>query len=271
MHKKTAFNIGMMTFCNISVRILGMLYKLYLASAVSPVALGIYQLVMPLYFVFSAPIASGLPLAASRLTAQTGRREAVLSSALRVALLPLCLCTLIMLSACGIIASLFLHDKSKYMLVLALIPAVVLGSVADIFAGSMHGTGKSYYPAICSCIEQILKIAFALAAVSLFGDFTESDAIFPVLALSFGGIVSFILMYTRSGKVSLKKSGYERDVFLTAYPPTLSRLFTSLLHLCTTSILPLRLISNGFTRAAALAQYGILTSMFFRQNITAIT
>ena len=64
------FNIGMLTISNIAVRFLGMVYKVWLSQAISPVALGIFQLSMSVYMVLITPVASGLPNAVSRLSAK---------------------------------------------------------------------------------------------------------------------------------------------------------------------------------------------------------
>ena len=81
------FNIGMLTISNIAVRFLGMVYKVWLSQAISPVALGIFQLSMSVYMVLITPVASGLPNAVSRLSAKymkQGHAGAVLLSGLKI-------------------------------------------------------------------------------------------------------------------------------------------------------------------------------------------
>ena len=226
--KRLFFNMGMLSLSNILVRLMGMVYKVWLAKEISPVALGIYQLAMSVYSVFITPVASGLPNATSRLSAK------------------------------------YLKDKKERSVILALIPAVTLGAVAALPCGVLHAKGKSYLSAIFEIIEQLGKIAFALLLLGFFkntGD--ETQAILPILAVSFGGIISFIMHFVAVKGVDLKQNGFKKELLENAVPPTIARLGTSLLHLGTTTILPIGLMAYGLTKEAALSQYGILTSMAY--------
>ncbi len=266
MKKRTFFSIGMMTFSNAAVRVLGMLYKVWLAGMISPPALGIYQLSMSLYTVFITPVASGLPNATARLCAKYSdekKEKDVLASAVKLALVPLMLSGIIMILLKDVLAGMFLHEQSAYGAVLALVPAVTVGALAALPAGYFHACGKSGYPAFFEIIEQLAKIAFAFAVIKLFSRGTLGDAALPALAVSFGGVLSFFMLFLCVGKLDMKKGGFTRELLQNAVPPTLARLATSLLHLATTTVLPLKLMSFGLSREAALSEYGILTSMAY--------
>ena len=265
MRKKTFFNIGMLTVSNLIIRFLGMGYKVWLAKAISPVALGIYQLSMSLYMVLLSPVASGLPGAVSRLSSKYSRfnkQKSVLASALKIAV-PIAIVTgLFMLCCAPLLSKWFLHSLHSGAVIISLIPAVTLGAVASLYAGYLHGLERSSLPAIFEIIEQFFKILCGVMLVLLFAKNNENDAFLPALAVSCGGILSFIMLYFASGKEK-QAPLYTREVFLNAYPITLSRLAQSLLHLLTTTVLPIRLIFYGLSQEAALSQYGILTSMAY--------
>ena len=165
MKKRLFFNMGMLSLSNILVRLMGMVYKVWLAKEISPVALGIYQLAMSVYSVFITPVASGLPNATSRLSAKylkDKKERSVLASAIKIAAYPLIISALLLLLGKDIIAGVFLHDKKAGGVILSLIPAVTLGAVAALPCGVLHAKGKSYLSAIFEIIEQLGKIAFAL-------------------------------------------------------------------------------------------------------------
>lgn len=259
--------MGVLALSNIIVRFIGMAYKVWLAKEISPVALGIYQLAMSVYSVFITPVASGLPNATSRLCAKylkNKKEKDVLASAIKIAVVPLALSLLLLFCGKDIIAGVFLHNKNAGNVVLALIPAVTLGAVAALPCGYLHAKGKTYFSAVFEIVEQLGKIAFVFILIGFFRNLSdEAQATLPVLAVSFGGVLSFLMHFLAVGKVSFKALGFRKEILENAVPPTVARLSTSLLHLGTTTILPLGLVAFGLTKEAALSQYGILTSMAY--------
>ncbi len=267
MKKKMFFNMSVLTISNIFVRILGLVYKIWLAKEISPVALGIYQLAMSLYSVFITPIGAGLPNATNRLCAKYSAQKnekTVLASALRIGItLVLFACAIIILGK-DLLGSTFLHRTDSARVVLALLPGIAFGAIATLPAGYLHAIGKSNLPAIFEIIEQIGKVACAFVLIRIFGGKDDiTDVTLPILAIGFGGVISFILMFASCGKIQVTKGQYTKELLANAYPPTLARLCTSVLHLGTTTVLPLCLVSYGLTEEAALSQYGILTSMAY--------
>ncbi len=267
MKKKVFLNMGVLALSNIIVRIIGMIYKVWLAKEISPVALGLHQLSMSVYSVFITPVASGLPNATSRLCAKylkDNQEENVLASAVKIAFFPLVISLILMLLFPNLLARLFLHEDNAKIVILALIPAVTLGGLASLPQGLLHAKGKSYLSGIYEIIEQLFKILLAIILVRLFKNTSvEVQASLPNIAISLGGVLSFIMLFLTVKGVNLKKGGYSRELLENALPPTFARLGTSLLHLGTTTILPLCLISYGLTKESALSQYGILTSMAY--------
>lgn len=261
------FNMSALALSNIFVRFIGMAYKVWLAKEISPVALGIYQLAMSVYSVFITPVASGLPSATSRLCAKYLRdkkEKTVLASSIKIAIYPLIISALLLFLGKDIIAGLFLHNKNAGNVVLALIPAVTLGAVAALPCGYLHAKGKTYLSAFFEIIEQLGKIIFVFLLVGLFKNSTdEIQATLPVLAVSFGGVLSFLMHFFAVKGVNFNESGFRKEILENAIPPTVARLSTSILHLGTTTILPLGLVAFGLTKEAALSQYGILTSMAY--------
>lgn len=259
--------MGILALSNIIVRIIGMLYKVWLAKEISPVALGLHQLSMSVYSVFITPVASGLPNATSRLCAKylkNNQEENVLASAFKTAFVPLFVSLILLLLFPNTISRLFLHQDNAKIVILALIPAVTLGGLASLPQGMLHAKSKSYLSGIYEIIEQLFKILVAVILVRILkNENTIVQAALPNIAISAGGILSFILLFSTVKGVNLKKGGYSKELLQNALPPTFARLGTSLLHLGTTTILPLCLIAYGLTKESALSQYGILTSMAY--------
>lgn len=266
LKRRNILNVGVQSVGNVFVRFLGMAYKLWLAKMLSPLSLGLFQLSMSLYSVFIAPIASGLPSAVSRLSAReekSGRDKQVLYSAISLTRIVALALGIILLVFCKPLAKLFLHSKSAYPICLALIPAIVLGGSATVREGYLHAKGKSFLNAIFTMCEQAVKVAAGIIIITVFARGDEVfDATLAVFAISAGALFSFVCLFfaTKKGKSG---KNFKKELFLNAYPPTASRLATSLLHLGTTTILPICLMSFGLSRDAALAEYGILTAMAY--------
>ena len=248
------------------MRFLGMAYKLWLAKMLSPVSLGLFQLSMSLYSVFIAPVASGLPNAVSRLSAREeacGKDQHVLFSAIEITRVLLIILGALLIVLCTPLAKIFLHSKSAYPVCLALVPAIIFGGSASVREGYLHAKGKSFLNAIFTMCEQVIKVVAGVIIISVFARGEEVfDASLAVWAISVGAFFSFLFLFfsVRSGK---KGKSFKKEIILNAYPPTASRLATSLLHLGTTTILPIALMMFGLSKDAALAQYGILTAMAY--------
>ncbi len=266
LKRRNILNVGVQSIGNVFVRFLGMAYKLWLAKMLSPVSLGLFQLSMSLYSVFISPVASGLPNAVSRLSAREEKHNKdaqVLFSALEITRIVLLVLCALLIFLCVPLAKVFLHSKNAYPVCLALVPAIFFGGCASVREGYLHAKGKSFLNTIFTLCEQVIKILAGMLIISLFARGQDVfDATLPVWAISLGAFVSFLFLFfsVRSGK---KGVDFKKELILNAYPPTASRLTTSLLHLGTTTILPISLMMFGLSRDTALAEYGILTAMAY--------
>lgn len=264
MKKKTLFNVGILTFTNIFVRFAGMLYKIWLAKNISPLSLGIYQLATSVYGFFITPVASGLPSAVNRLCAKhSTSAENVLYCALRTAVIPLAFSVGIIFFGRDIISNLILHTPDGSLTAVALIPAVALGGLSVLPASYLHAKGRSAVPAFIEIAEQSSKILFAVVLVRVFSDFFGNEqSLIPVLSLSFGSAVSFLLSF-KFVKFTGEKGRFYGELAQNAIPPTFARIVTSLLHLANVSVLPVCLAKYGYGSEEAVSLYGILSSMAY--------
>ena len=263
---RNVLNVGVQSVGNVFVRFLGMAYKLWLAKMLSPVSLGLFQLSMSLYSVFLTPVASGLPNAVSRLSAREescNKDKHVLFSAIEITRVLLLVLGVLLIVLCAPLAKIFLHSKNAYPICLALVPAIIFGGSASVREGYLHAKGKSFLNAIFTMCEQVIKVIAGIIIISVFARGEDVfDATLAVWAISVGAFFSFLFLFfsVRSGK---RGENFKKELVLNAYPPTASRLATSLLHLGTTTILPISLMMFGLSREAALAEYGILTAMAY--------
>jgi len=262
----------MIAASNIIVRILGLLYRIWLSRAITNVALGLFQLSMSAYSLFITPVASGLPNAVSSRSASEeikhgqGAAYDVLRSGLRIAATLAVTIGGMMLFGSKLFAGVLLHDMNAYVIILALIPAVVLGGIASVPGAFLHAQGRSFFPALSELLEQMGKIAFGVAALLLLkneNDYVKAAA--AAGAVSFGGLVSFLFLrlFTRLKGNHNAHTSYITALVHSAVPLSFSRVLSSVIHMTVSSLLPLRLMLAGFSKETALSQYGILTGMAF--------
>lgn len=96
-------NAVLLTVFSLACKGIGMLFRLYLSVRIGAEGMGLYQLVMSVYTLFSAFATAGFTVAVSRLVAERleqapdGRADGMLNSAFRLSLL-------IALAAAGLMA-----------------------------------------------------------------------------------------------------------------------------------------------------------------------
>lgn len=263
LRKKTVVNVGVMTVSNTFIRILAVVYKLVQAKLMSAQELGRYQLVMSIYLCLISLSASGIPNATSRLCAikkdSAGKKD-VLASARKIAGYVSVFCAFLLIFLCVPISSIFIHDKTQFLLCILLVPAVCLGGYSACTYGYLHAMGKSTVTAVINGIEQIIKVIIGICLmVALRGSATAKT---PLIALSLSSAIVFIVLEKmfpggRSNKESIG------EITKMSLPQTASRISTSVLHLATVSALPVALMKSGLDSTTAMERYGILTSMAY--------
>jgi len=269
LKKKIVYNAGVLAASNIVVRILGLLYRIWLSRAITNVSLGLFQLSMSVYMLLITPISSGLPNAVSVLSAYRSTKEgdaaanSVLRSGLRIATAIALPIGAIMLVGAQLLSGILLHDIKGDIIIIALIPAVVLGGIASVPSAFLHSKQRSIVPAISEVIEQVCKIGFGVGIILLLNSKNNYiNAAAAAAALSFGGIVSFfILRYSCGYKKNAIYKPQTKYLIKAAVPLTGSRALGALIQLAVTSLLPIQLMLSGLTKDAALSQFGILTGM----------
>lgn len=268
MRKKLIFNTGALAASNIFVRILGLLYRIWLSRAISNSALGIYQLGMSLYGLLVTLSASGLPNSLSRISAERlsrkdnyGAKEAA-RTAVNFAFYISIFCVLFMLAGNRLLAGLMLHDYNAWPIILALIPAVVFGGLGAVPVGLLHAQNRSYISAIAEIIEQIAKVLFVVLAFHMVTLSEQGGTMAALLGVGAGSLFSFAIVRLSIGKLP-RKSGKQMQskIFAAAMPLTVSRVLGAGLQLLTAVLVPGQLMAGGLTHEAALSQYGILTGM----------
>ena len=215
--------------------------------------------------VFVTILNSGLPLAVSKSAIVNKNNQqknyGSITSSLIISLILCIVIALVILVAKPFLSSYF-ESENAYLLLLLMLPAVLFTGVYTPFKGYLWGNEKFFQVSIVEFIEQIIRIVCYFVCISLF---SFSDSLFPAgislsVACVLSTLIGIVFFYTSKGRLKSPKHCF-KPILKSATPITLVRLFTSLTQPFMAFLLPLRLVSAGFTSEQALSQLGIAMGM----------
>lgn len=258
--------VAVITFFSVLTRLLGFVFKIFLSRTLATEQLGVYSIVLSVFMVFATVLNSGLPLAVSKSTITNHKlnpkkSNGCITSALIISIILCLIITLTIILTKPLLSSYFESDNA-YVLLIIMIPALVFTGIYAPFKGYLWGKEQFFYVSIVEFIEQIIRIACYFICVSLIN---FSDSLFPAgisisIACALSTLIGIIFFYSSKGKLQSPKACFQPIVKSSA-PITLVRLFTSLSQPFMAFLLPLRLVSAGFTNEQALSQLGIAMGM----------
>ena len=269
-------------------RIIGFIYRIYLADILGEKLLGTYQLIFPIYVLCFTIYGAGMHSAISQVTATfSGRPDTsvddktskhlkrknnltsnnILLTGIIISLtLALSLSAIINLNsnwiACHI---LMVPDCDIYLKLLTyLFPFC---SVSACICGFQYGLENAKPPAIAGIIEQFTRILFVFIVQGFFSD-KEICCQIAVYGLTVGEFFGFIYnIYSLKNKTLTKRKNKIsfNESFKVLFPVFISltsiKLTISLLHSVESIFIPAALVKYGYTTNEALSVYGIYSGM----------
>jgi stage V sporulation protein B len=247
------------------------LFRVYLANAIGSVSLGIYQIGFSVFIVLVAVVNSGLPLSVSKQTAKfrlqknlTKEHHTVSASIILGLIFSLALFALLLLLK-PLLVSAFSGERAYYVL-LTLAPSLFAVSIFGAFKGSLWGQEKHFELSFIDLIEEMIKMAFTIffleLGLNLFsGELSASISVTISCFISTLLTLRYYLKY--NGKVVAPKKSYYKPLLKSSLPITGLRVSSSLIQPLIAILLPLRLVTSGFTKEQALSQLGIALGMTF--------
>lgn len=269
-------------------RIIGFIYRIYLADILGEKLLGTYQLIFPIYVLCFTIYGAGMQSAISQVTATfSGRPDTsvddktskhlkrknnltsnnILLTGIIISLtLALSLSAIINLNsnwiACHI---LMVPDCDIYLKLLTyLFPFC---SVSACICGFQYGLENAKPPAIAGIIEQFTRILFVFIVQGFFSD-KEICCQIAVYGLTVGEFFGFIYnIYSLKNKTLTKRKNKISfsESFKVLFPVFISltsiKLTISLLHSVESIFIPAALVKYGYTTNESLSVYGIYSGM----------
>lgn len=268
--KKLLKALTVLASFSILTRLLGFLFRIFLSRLIGAEALGVYQIAFSVFMVLETFISSGLPLVVSKqtsifMTQKDKKNEySVVSAALIIGVITSIMVCLIVLSFKNIFSLLF-TDERCMMILFILLPTLIFSSVYSVLRGNLWGHRKYFYVSFTEFIEQVIRTILTVLFLGVLS-FSLEKVFLASIAYAISCIISSIvvlIIYLKQGAKFGNPKKFFKPVLKTSLPITLVRVVSSLLMPLISIILPLRLISIGYTNEQALAVFGIAMGMTF--------
>lgn len=267
-------NAALLTASGLVLRVLGMVFRVYIAARLNGEGMGLYQLILSVYMVFTSLASAGINVAATRLAAQSLARGKGMAATLRgLCTTALALGTAAMVTQAALAqpaAGYLLHDARAELSLLILAPSLPFIAVAGSLRGCFLARRSVYPNVISQLVEQAVRMAVAAAALQTMARW---GAGYGCAAVLLGNTVSeavscLLMMAFAWREPSFRSTADEplhpysrRELWGIVLPVEGSRLLASALQAAESSLIPTCLALYLGDRAQAMAQYGNLKGM----------
>lgn len=269
MNKKSVlYGASILTIGSLITRILGAFYRIPLTRVLGAVGTGMYQMVFPIYALFIVLSTSGMPLAISKLIANSNasiydKRKIIKKFLLAILALSIAL-AIVLCSTCTLISR-AQGNVNLYKNYLVISPAIIFVGIISVLRGYFQGE-QNYKPtAISQIVEQIVKIGVGLTlAFSLkkYGiEYAVLGAITGVTASEMVACIVLLAQYRKKMKgvtysSVVTKSVTSEPILKTILPILVYSVLMPLSNVID-SLVVVNILKRNFTIEIATAMYGI--------------
>ena len=270
-----------LSLANITTRIIGFFYRVYLSRIFGAEGMGIIQLTGPITAMACALSGAGMQTAISKCVAAVSdserkKRHRFLYYGLAFVLIVSLLCTYVVYINADFLATRFLSEPRTAPLLKILALCFPLSAAHACVNGYFLGKRQTGLPAFSQFVEQSVRVATVYICCSSFlstGDtpslsFTAWGVLFGEgAALTVSVIGLWFGSFKPSGGHSLIPHPANRDknimtsLLAMAVPLSANRLAVNFLQSIESIRIPMMLQAYGLSNSAALSTYGILTGM----------
>lgn len=271
--KKFLINGAFLSVTAIVNQTLGMMFRIYMSNCIGAEAIGMYQLILTVYFFSVTAVTSGMTLLVTRLVTEaialknySDIRSIVLKCTM-VAVIVSLLVGSILFFGNDIIAENILKQKGAAISLKVLAPSLPFIAVSACIRGYFYAMRQVVKTAGEQLLEQLAEMGiFAL----LVGIMAPKGIEYACCAVAIGATVSEIItalysfaLYRLDVRKLKQITSYKINKHLAfiALPVTLSSCLRSGLSIIENSTIPKGLEMYGHSKSRALSDYGLITGM----------
>ena len=262
-----------LSIAGIFTRALGLFFRWPLIMLIGDEGIGYYQMSYPLY-VFFIGIASGVPIAISKIISENNVLEDVNSNFIVIkeafiAMMILSIGTSVSLFfGAKYIIKIFNWDFKAYYSLIGISIAPIVVSALTIFRGFFQGYQNMTPSAISQIIEQVGRVVFGVGLAIVFLpygiEFSAGGASFGAVV---GGIIAVVYLFIKY--IRIKRENNIREIKTDAHilnkilniaiPISLGTSVSTAMSLIDSFLVPQGLLKAGFTSKEATILYAQLT------------
>lgn len=255
--------VAIVTVFSLSEKFLGFLYRIYLSRTIGAEGIGLYQVALSVFALLFTICCSGTPITVSRLMTKY-KAQNDQTRVYKIITAGLCLTLLLSIPVC-VLAILFgqnlsflFADERCVNIFKIIMPGLIFTSVYAVLRGVFWGN-KDFLPySIIELLEEICMIVSGIILISFATDVYQG-AFRAGVAVLISYIFSFSLatavFFIRKNKLKNPKSEF-KPLLSSSIPITAMRTANSLANSLISVILPIRLISAGYTNSQAMSAFG---------------
>lgn len=276
--KKESIILGtlILTVATTIVRVVGMLFRIYLANTLGAEGIGLYQLILSIYFLMITIATSGIRVAVSRLVSEENAKRnfpnvnRVLNQSLALSLFTGLAAAFILYYFADYIGTNILNDNRTTLSLLYLVPSLPFIALSNVYKGYFYAVGKITKPAIIQVTEQLVRIAVIFAIIDSFlpkglGYGCAAVAIGMTAEELFSLILTWIF-YISEKKPYKRNSKQKGDNMMfkilgIALPLSATSNLNSILRTVENTMIPARLLIYGLSPETAMSLYGMIKGM----------
>lgn len=266
-----------LTITNLVTGTLAFIYRIFLSRSIGAEGMGVYQLVLPLYFLFITLVSGGITTAVSKLVAEQNAlhntrniTKTIRLCSLIIGTWSLLICAVIVLNA-DYLSKYILKDARTYFSIIVFTPAIFFISLAAIIKGYFYGLQDVNPPALIDVMEKVIRlIGLTIATILLLPYGIELVCAGAMAAMAAGELISLLLLFIAYKFKKIRVHGSSKTdrsftiigkILTIAIPLSISGALSTIMDMVNAVLIPSQLGVAGFDYKTALSLYGELTGM----------
>jgi stage V sporulation protein B len=265
-----------LTVATTITRVVGFIFRVYLANVLGAEGIGLYQLILSFYMLMVTLSTSGIRIAVSKLMSEElalhhySNAKKVLNQSIILSLFTGFFAAFLMYYFSNYVGVNILKDERTVLSLLYLVPSLPVIAVSSCYKGYFYAVGKVAKPASAQILEQVIRV---FVIFSIMNYYLPKGLGYGCAAVSIGMTIEEIFSliyiwflyaiekkpYTNKNKTTPDNMIYK--ILEIAIPLSATAYVNSILRMVENILLPSRLILYGDSTITAMSLYGMIKGM----------
>ena len=265
--KKKLTNIEVILIVGITIKVLGLVYKILLTRILTIEGMRIMSFVFPtLSLVLCLSSLSISTVVNQNIAAKLNTSRTILKSAFRITFISSSILSICLLLSFPLYKVIYQNSFIYYPLLIC-IPLIYLSNTSGLFKGYLEANNNFKIPYFSNLYEQIAKFSITFSMLFIFANQSLELKIFMCFfALMLSEVVSFTYLFFKVKKKhrfsykSIDTKGYEKSILKQAVPLTLDQLAVAITGYLEPLIFYYAMGLHGYTIYQATLYYTLISS-----------